>query len=71
MKLTAPQALRVAEEEQRMYVAHVLAALLAAPSAVELPAYKLLLGDRAGRMEAASAIARLATQLEAMEEPGE
>jgi hypothetical protein len=68
MKLTAPQALRMAEEEQRMYVAHVLAALLVAPSVVNLPSYKLVLGDIEGRMQAASAMARLAAELEAMEE---
>lgn len=70
MKLTPAQALRVAEDEQRTYVGTVLAAVLVAPSVTRLPAYQLLLGDIAGRMEAAAALARFASELERAEEAG-
>ena len=64
--LTAAEELRMAEEEQRLYVGTVLLALAFLSEPWTLPTYPmLLLGDLQGRVEVANSLGARALELEA------
>lgn len=64
--LTPAQALRIAEDEQRVHVGTMLAMLLVV-DCTNQPTYREFVGAIHGHQEAAHALDRLACQLEQME----
>lgn len=63
--LSAAQALRLAEEELRLYVGTILAVLVTSPTATSLPSYQLVLGDLHARLDVAHRLGQLARELDA------